>query len=159
MKSRILWTEIESLAKKFQQRQTLGPIIQIARTDNRARRWQPQLSRHVTNSSHTADKKWLIHEYCHKLLHTAPLCFSDVRTCCFCLLYLILKWISLCFWLVVWENKASDGIFHYCCCFLATKTVRFHGKLDHFHWRSWSQTTMILTLTKKWKSQPERMSH
>lgn len=65
-----------------------------------------------TLTASTFTPRYKQHEYCHKLLHTARLCFSDVRICCFCLLYIILKWISLCFWLLVWENKASDGFLH-----------------------------------------------
>lgn len=76
--SRILWTEIESLTKKFtvQQRQTASTNHPHARTDNRARRWRPRLSRHVTNSMN------IVTNCCIQLVYASPMWGFAAFVCC-----------------------------------------------------------------------------
>lgn len=76
--SRILWTEIESLTRKFtvQQRQTASTNHPHARTDNRARRWRPRLSRHVTNSMN------IVTNCCIQLVYASPMWGFAAFVCC-----------------------------------------------------------------------------
>lgn len=76
--NRILWTEIESLTKKFtvQQRQTASTNHPHARTDNRARRWRPRLSRHVTNSMNIVTNCYI------QLVYASPMWGFAAFVCC-----------------------------------------------------------------------------
>lgn len=76
--SRILWTEIESLTRKFtvQQRQTASTNHPHARTDNRVRRWRPRLSHHVTNSMN------IVTNWCIQLVYASPMWEFAAFVCC-----------------------------------------------------------------------------
>lgn len=76
--NRILWTEIESLTKKFtvQQRQTASTNHTHARTDNRVRRWRPRLSRHVTNSMNIVTNCYI------QLVYASPVWGFAAFVCC-----------------------------------------------------------------------------
>lgn len=76
--SRILWTEIESLTRKFtvQQRQTASTNHPHARTDNRVRRWRPRLSRHVTNSMNIVTNCYI------QLVYASPVWGFAAFVCC-----------------------------------------------------------------------------
>lgn len=76
--SRILWTEIESLTKKFtvQQRQTASTNHTHARTDNRVRRWRPRLSHHVTNSMNIVTNCYI------QLVYASPVWGFAAFVCC-----------------------------------------------------------------------------
>lgn len=76
--NRILWTEIESLTKKFtvQQRQTASTNHTHVCTDNRARRWRPRLSRHVTNSMNIVTNCYI------QLVYASPMWGFAAFVCC-----------------------------------------------------------------------------